>query len=244
MTSRALHATMRDSMESFAVEARDVIKRYGSRDVLRGVDLFVRPGQLHGLLGPNGAGNTTLMRVLLGLVGRDGGTVTLLGRAVGTTSDPLHDGVAGFVETPAFYPYLSGRRNLELLARLDAREPRVSRTRLDLDVTLEQVGLAESSHALVACYPAGMRHRLGLAAALIRSPRVLFLDEPTSSLDPAGARDVRELAQTLADDGAAVVWSSHDMAEVDELCADLTVIDRGAVVFAGSADELRERAPS
>ena len=234
---------MRDSMESFAVEARDVIKRYGSRDVLRGVDLFVRPGQLHGLLGPNGAGKTTLMRVLLGLVGRDGGAVKLLGRAVRSTSDSLHDGVAGFVETPAFYPYLSGRRNLELLARLDAREPQVRR-RLNLDLTLEQVGLADSADTLVGGYSAGMRQRLGLAAALIRSPRLLFLDEPTSSLDPAGARDMRELAQTLADDGAAVVWSSHDMAEVDELCTDLTVIDRGTVVFAGSADQLRERAPS
>src|SRR6185503_5248804 len=102
-----------------ALEALGVSKRYGERDALHGVDLIARPGRLHGLLGPNGAGKTTLMRVLLGLVRRDAGTVRLLGGDLDSTAGSVHDGVAGFVETPAFYPYLSGRRNLELLARLD-----------------------------------------------------------------------------------------------------------------------------
>ena len=113
-----------------------------------------------------------------------------------------------------------------------------------VDRALEQIGLGPQADIAVAGYSAGMRQRLGLAAALLRSPRLLFLDEPTSSLDPAGARDVRAIARRLADEGAAVVLSSHDMAEVEELCAELTVINRGRVVFSGTVDELRQLAPA
>jgi ABC-2 type transport system ATP-binding protein len=229
-------------MERPALEAVGVSKRYGNCEALCGVDLVAWPGRLHGLLGPNGAGKTTLMRVLLGLVRRDAGTVRLLDCGLDSTAGPIPDGVAGFVETPAFYPYLSGRRNLALLARLDGdnrsgRSDRVGRV-------LEQVGLAPQMDIAVASYSTGMRQRLGLAAALLRSPRLLFLDEPTSSLDPGGARDVRALARRLADEGAAVVLSSHDMAEVEELCAVLTVVDRGRIVFSGTVDELRKLAPA
>ena len=228
-------------LEPFALEASGVCKRYGDREALRGVDLFARPGQLHGLLGPNGAGKTTLMRVALGLVRCDAGAVHLLGRGMNSTRGPLPDGVAGFVEAPTFYPYLSGRRNLALLARLDGT--RESGGQKGVDDVLAQVGLAARADATVSGYSAGMRQRLGLAAALLRRPRLLFLDEPTSSLDPAGARDVRLLARRLADDGAAVVLSSHDMDEVEELCTELTVIDCGRVVFAGTVDKLRQLAP-
>src|SRR5262245_27395660 len=108
--------------EQLAFEARGVSKRYGTREALRGVDLTAQPGRLHGLLGPNGAGKTTLMRIALGLVHRDAGTVSLLGQSLESPGAPLQDGVAGFVETPAFYPYLSGRKNLALLASLDGNE--------------------------------------------------------------------------------------------------------------------------
>ena len=229
-------------VEGLALEAIGVSKRYGSREVLSGVDLIVRPGQLHGLLGPNGAGKTTLMRVLLGLVRCDAGTVRLLGCHLDSTAKPVPDGVAGFVETPAFYPYLSARKNLALLARLDGGEH--SRRSDSVDKILEQIGLTPHADIAVAGYSAGMRQRLGLAAALLRSPRLLFLDEPTSSLDPGGARDVRALARRLADAGTAVVWSSHDMAEVEELCATLTVINRGRVIFCGAIDTLRDLAPA
>ena len=126
------------------------------------------------------------------------------------------------------------------LASTAMRDPAGSDT---IGHVLEQVGLAAHADIAVAGYSAGMRQRLGLAAALLRAPRLLFLDEPTSSLDPAGARDVRALARRLADEGAAVVLSSHDMAEVEELCAMLTVINRGRVVFSGTVDELRKLAP-
>ncbi|HEY2149417.1 MAG TPA: ABC transporter ATP-binding protein [Vicinamibacterales bacterium] len=228
-------------MERFALEALGVSKRYGRHEALSSVDLVARPGQLHGLLGPNGAGKTTLMRVMLGLVRCDAGAVRLLGAGRDLSIGRVPDGVAGFVETPAFYPYLSGRKNLALLVRLDgdggAGGDRVERA-------LEQIGLGPQAEVTVGSYSAGMRQRLGLAAALLRSPRLLFLDEPTSSLDPRGARDVRAIARRLADEGTAVIWSSHDMAEVEELCDMLTVIDRGRVVFSGATGELRQLAPA
>jgi ABC-2 type transport system ATP-binding protein len=228
-------------IESPALEALDVSKRYGEREALCRVELIARHGRLHGLLGPNGAGKTTLMRVLLGLVRRDAGTVRLLGGDL-TATGSVPDGVAGFVDTPAFYPYLSGRQNLALLARLDGHPG--SARRKKVDDALEQVGLGAHSDILASGYSAGMRQRLGLAAALLRSPRLLFLDEPTNSLDPGGARDVRALARRVADEGAAVILSSHDMAEVEELCAMITIISRGRVVFSGTVDALRKLAPA
>jgi len=229
-------------MERVALEALGVSKAYGTRDALCTVDLIARHGQLHGLLGPNGAGKTTLMRVLLGLVRRDAGTVRLLGRDLAAAAGAVPDGVAGLVEVPAFYPYLSGRRNLELLARLDGASRSLSRTRIA--AALDQTGLGAQADLAVGGYSAGMRQRLGLASALLRSPRLLFLDEPTSTLDPGGARDVRALARRLADEGAAVVLSSHDMTEVDELCTAVTIINGGRVVFSGAVDDLRAHAPA
>lgn len=227
--------------ERFALDARGVAKRFGDREALCGVDLAVPPGRLHGLLGPNGAGKTTLIRVLLGLVQPDAGTVRLLGCEMPKVG-PIPRGVAGFVEAPAFYPYLSGRRNLVLLARLDeaprsGRHPRV-------DAVLEEVGLRAHANVAVGSYSAGMRQRLGLAAALLRQPQLLVLDEPTNSLDPAGARDVRILARRLADEGTAVVFSSHDLAEVEQLCSALTVIDHGRVAFSGTVADLRKHSPA
>ncbi|MEN3339242.1 MAG: type transport system ATP-binding protein [Acidobacteriota bacterium] len=224
-----------------ALEALAVSKRYGDRHALRDVELVARAAGLHGLLGPNGAGKTTLMRILLGLVRRDGGTVHLLGRDLDTLH-ALPEGVAGFVDTPAFYPYLTGRRNLALLARLDGDV--ASPGARQIDDALDQAGLGARADDPVAGYSTGMRQRLALAAALVRSPRLLLLDEPTSSLDPAGARDVRALLRQIAADGAAVVLSSHDMAEVEELCTAVTIINRSRIVFSGTLDELRRRAPA
>jgi ABC-2 type transport system ATP-binding protein len=224
-----------------ALEAIGVSKSYATRDALRNVDLIAHGGEVHGLLGPNGAGKTTLLRVLLGLVRRDAGSVRLLGRDA-EAGGALPDGVAGLVDVPSFYPYLSARRNLDLLARLDGAKP-ASRGGA-VDAALERTGLVAHADVMVAGYSAGMRQRLGLAAALLRSPQLLLLDEPTSSLDPAGARDVRALARQLANEGAAVLLSSHDMAEVEELCSTITVIDRGRVMFCGGVDELRLRSPA
>jgi len=225
-----------------ALEAIGVSKRYGGRDALCDVDLIAESGCVHGLLGPNGAGKTTLMRILLGLVQRDAGSVRLLGRPLDSRDGSIPSDVAGIVETPAFYPYLTGRQNLTALAALD-RDDTASR-RFSVDDALEQVGLAANARDRVAGYSAGMRQRLGVAAAILRAPQLLFLDEPTSALDPRGVRDIRALTRDLADDGAAVVLSSHDMAEVEELCTTVTIIDVGRVIFSGAVDDVRRRVPA
>jgi ABC-2 type transport system ATP-binding protein len=218
-----------------ALEALGVAKRYGDRAALCGVDLVASAGEVHGLLGPNGAGKTTLLRVLLGLVRRDAGTVRLLGHRVDTFAGPVPTGVAGFVDTPFFYPYLSGRRNLELVSSLDL----LGGDAVSVTDVIERVGLASHADAAVRGYSAGLRQRLGLAAALLRMPRLLLLDEPTSSLDPATARAVRAITRQLAAAGASIVLSSHDMTEVEELCTAVTIVDQGRVIFTGSVDSLR-----
>ena len=225
-----------------ALEATGITKRYGAREALRGVDVTARAGEVHGLLGPNGAGKTTLLRVLLGLVRPDAGTVRMLGRDARDGRSPTPPGVAGFVETPQFYPYLSARRNLALLARLDGVGPAAPGHK-GVDGVLEEVGLSPHAGAKVGGFSAGMRQRLGLAAALLRAPKLLLLDEPTSTLDPEGAREFRERVRRLASQGVAVLLSSHDMTEVDDLCGSLTIVREGRVVFDGSLDDLRKRAP-
>src|SRR5262245_22359554 len=225
-----------------ALEAFGVTKRFGDRSALCGVDLAAGAGEVHGLLGPNGAGKTTLLRVLLGLMRPDAGRVRLLGVARDTSRGPLPEGVAGFVDTPAFFPYLSGRKNLALLARLDGRSASASAS--PVEQALHGVGLERQADQEVSGYSAGMRQRLGVAATLLRSPRLLFLDEPTSSLDPGGAHLVRTLVRRCAGEGAAVVLSSHDLAEVEELCSVITVVNRGRVVFSGFVEDLRRRAPA
>jgi ABC-2 type transport system ATP-binding protein len=223
-----------------SLEARGIAKRYASLEALKGVDLTARPGEVHGLLGPNGAGKTTLLRVLLGLVTPDAGTVQLLGSHLGA-GRALPDAVAGFVETPAFYPYLSGRANLALLDRLDGQDRRDRANRVN--GVLDRTGLGPHAETAVGGYSAGLRQRLGLASALLRRPRLLLLDEPTSAIDAAGARDVRAMVRQLAGDGAAVVFSSHDLDTVEQVCSTISVIDRGRVMFSGAIEELRAVAP-
>jgi ABC-2 type transport system ATP-binding protein len=190
------------------------------------------------MLGPNGAGKTTVLGMLMGLVRPDAGSVRLFGRALGEHGTRMLDGVAGFVETPRFYPYLSGRRNLDLLADLDGGSA-AGRG----EESLKLVDLGDHAGARVGGYSVGMRQRLGIAAALLRDPSLLILDEPASGLDPAGMRDMRTLISRLSDDGVAVLLSSHDMDEVEDLCDDVTIMRTGRVVFDGPMERLRERAP-
>ena len=203
------------------------------------VDLVVEPGEVRGLLGPNGAGKTTLLRLLFGLVAADAGEVELLGRPLGPPDAARLDGVGGFVEQPAFYPYLSGRVNLELLAELDGS----GQARGRVDEVLEQVGLAGRGGDRVSGYSTGMRQRLGIAGALLRAPSVLLLDEPTSGLDPAGVREMGGLLRGLASDGVAVLLSSHLIGEIEDICDSFTVLRHGRVVWNSTAAQLRAQAP-
>jgi len=220
------------------VEARGVTKWFGDTTALDQVDFEVRPGVVHGLLGPNGAGKTTLLAALFGLVLPDEGTLRLFGRTRAEAgADWLH-GVGGFVETPRFYPYLNARRNLAVLAGLDGGDAAHL-----INDALERVGLADAGRQKLRGYSLGMRQRLGLAAAMIRRPKLLILDEPTNGMDPAGIRDLRAALRQLARDGVTVILSSHDMAQVEEICDSVTVLHRGRLAYAGRLDVMRADAP-
>jgi ABC-2 type transport system ATP-binding protein len=221
-----------------AVRARGLVKRFETTTAVDGVDLVVQEGEVRGLLGPNGAGKTTLLRLLFGLVAPDEGEVELFGHPLGRAESVNLDGVAGFVEEPTFYPYLPGQVNLELFAELDGG---VAPGRVE--EVLDLVGLSARGGDRVSGYSTGMRQRLGIAAALLRSPRLLLLDEPTSGLDPAGARDMAGLVRRLAAEGTAVLLSSHLIGDLENVCDAYTVLRLGRVVWDGSAQQLREQAP-
>jgi ABC-2 type transport system ATP-binding protein len=220
-------------MGQVPVEVRGLVKRYGGIRAVDDVDLTVEVGDIYGYLGPNGAGKTTTLRMLLGLIRRDGGSVSLFGRDPARGVGAL-DGVGGFVESPTFYPYLSGCENLRLLRALDGG---VEDTRIE-DV-LDQVELRGRARDRVGTYSLGMRQRLGIAAALLREPRLLILDEPANGLDPAGIRDMRSLIASLPDRGVTVLYSSHLLAEVEEVCNRVAIVNDGRIAFEGRLDELR-----
>jgi ABC-2 type transport system ATP-binding protein len=231
------------SVAAYAVEVESLTKNFGEVRALAEVDMRVPLGRVHGLLGPNGAGKTTLLRMLFGLIRPDSGTLRVLGRTQGKSDDPaLREGVAGFVESPRFYPYLSGRRNLELLAKLDGSAVDASSGRV-LEV-IEQVGLVGREKDKVGGYSFGMRQRLGIAAALLRVPQLLVLDEPANGLDPAGIRDMQALIRDLGDNGLTVLLSSHNMDEIESLCKSVTIMRTGRIVYEGSIEGLRAQAPA
>jgi ABC-2 type transport system ATP-binding protein len=222
-------------MTAVPVELRGLVKRYGAITAVDDVSLTVEAGDVYGYLGPNGAGKTTSLRMLLGLIRPDAGTARLFGREPLVEGARALDGVAGFVEAPRFYPYLSGRKNLELLAALDGGGAAGR-----IPASLDTVDLTDRAGDRVGGYSHGMRQRLGIAAALLRAPRLLLLDEPATGLDPAGMRDMRALVRRLAGEGMTVMLSSHLLAEVEELCNRVAIIQRGRIVAEGTLSSLLE----
>jgi ABC-2 type transport system ATP-binding protein len=222
-----------------AVEAVELTKTYGSLRAVDAITVRVAQGEVYGVLGPNGAGKTTFLRMLFGLIKPDSGTLEVLGRSWERDGVGALEGVAGFIESPKFYPGLTGLRNLQLLAGLDGggSEGRIEQV-------LDVVDLAGRERDKVGGYSFGMRQRLGVAAALMRDPRLLVLDEPANGLDPAGIRDMRALVKRLADSGLTVLLSSHDMGEVEQICDDVTIMRTGRVVYHGSIAHLRDSAPA
>ena len=221
-----------------AVEAVGVTKTFGAIRAVDDITVRVAAGEVYGVLGPNGAGKTTFLRMLFGLIRPDSGTIRVFGRTWDEAGVGVLDGVAGFIESPKFYPYLTGRQNLEGLALLDGG----ARPGL-LEEVLDVVDLADRADHKVGGYSYGMRQRLGVAASLLREPRLLVLDEPANGLDPAGIRDMRALVKRLAASGLTVLLSSHHMDEVEEICDNVTIMRRGAVAFHGTIAELRSMAP-
>jgi ABC-2 type transport system ATP-binding protein len=222
------------------ITTRALTKRYGVIEAVRSVDIDVREGDRYGLLGPNGSGKTTLVRMLLGLVYATSGEIELMGRRIPRHAREVLPQIGALIEEPAAYPHMSGRANLWLLdaagpGGLAARRTRRRR----IDEALEQVGLAGVGRRPVKAYSLGMRQRLGLAAALIRRPRLLVLDEPGNGLDPRGIRDLRELLTGLNDAGVTVFLSSHLLAEVEQLCTRVGVLDEGRLVLQDDLAALR-----
>ncbi|HEX4062707.1 MAG TPA: ABC transporter ATP-binding protein [Streptosporangiaceae bacterium] len=212
------------------IVTRSITKRYGAVLAVDGIDLDVRAGDRYGLLGPNGSGKTTLVRMLLGLVYATSGEIEVLGRPVPRKVSEVLPQIGALVEEPAAYPHLSGRANLRLF---DAAGPggRRGTRRERIEQALSLVGLGGIDRRPVKAYSLGMRQRLGLAAALVRQPKLLILDEPGNGLDPRGLRDFRRLLIELNEAGATVFLSSHLLAEVELLCTRVGVLDRGRLVL-------------
>ena len=216
------------------VAARGLVKRYGRLVAVDHVDLTVEHGDVYGYLGPNGAGKTTSLRMLLGLIRPTEGTAHLFGRDPVRLGRRALQGVAGFVEAPQFYPYLTGRKNLELCAAYDGGDARSL-----VGEMLATVDLAERGGDRVGNYSHGMKQRLGIAAALLRRPQLLLLDEPTTGLDPAGMRDMKTLVRRLSSEGITVMLSSHQMADVEELCNRVAIINKGRILYEGPVVDLK-----
>jgi ABC-type multidrug transport system ATPase subunit len=215
---------------STVIATRGLVKRYGRLRAVDGIDLEVQTGDVYGFLGANGSGKTTTVRMLLGLVLPTSGEIDLLGERMPRAGRRVLPRVGALIEGPAHYGHLSGRENLSLLdAAGRGGSWRTRRRRVD--DALEQVGLAGVGRRPVKAYSLGMRQRLGLAGALLRRPELLVLDEPTNGLDPQGITEVRELLLELHRGGTTVFLSSHLLAEVEQLCSRVGVLDRGRLVL-------------
>ncbi len=216
---------------STAIHVQGLTKRYGSLTAVSDLSIEVPPGVTAGFIGPNGAGKTTTLRMLLGLVRPTGGTGTVLGRPIQDPASYLGR-VGGLIEGPAFHPALSGRRNLEVLATLGGHDV------AEIPSLLRDVGLGSRGDHPYRTYSHGMKQRLGIAGALLGGPDLLLLDEPTDGLDPAGIREMREFIGGLSDTNRTIFVSSHLLAEVEQVCDWLVMIDEGRLVYQGPTADL------
>jgi ABC-2 type transport system ATP-binding protein len=219
-----------------ALELRGLTKRFGNFAAVEDLSLQVRRGDVYGFLGPNGSGKSTTIRMILGLVRPTSGEARIFGRPA--TGPAERAKVAGFVEAPGFYGYLSALDNLRLLAAADRREDRSPPIRR----VLETVQLWDRARDRVKTYSQGMKQRLAIAAALLREPEFLVLDEPTNGLDPGGMRDVRALVRELSGEGLTIFLSSHLLPEVEQLCNRVAVVGEGRLLAEGGLEEIAEQA--
>ncbi len=232
----ALPATSATAIETFGLT-----KRFGEVAVVDELHLSVPSGSVFGFLGPNGSGKTTTIRMLLGLLSPSAGHAELFGRRMPDHAGEVLVHVGALVEGPAFYPWLTGTQNLLRFDRLLPHGRRAGRGRR-VGEALERVGLTAASAKRYKAYSLGMRQRLGLASALLQPRRLLILDEPTNGMDPQGTREIRHLVRQLADDGATVFLSSHLLAEIEQVCTHVAVLNLGRLITQGSLAELQARA--
>jgi ABC-2 type transport system ATP-binding protein len=218
---------------SAVLDVANVSKAFGPTRALTDFSLSVPKGGVYGLLGPNGAGKSTLLRVVLGLIRADKGQVKLLGQA--GASPALLRRTGSLIETPNFWPSLTAHGVLDVLGRLSGLKDRDG----PIDALLDRVGIADAADRKVHGFSVGMKQRLGLAAALLTSPEVLILDEPTNGMDPNGVTEMRRLLRELADtDGVTVILSSHNLDEVRRLCDRVAIMDHGRLVYEGAVSDM------
>lgn len=224
-------------MESFIIETKQLTKKHKGQLAVNNVNLHIKKGSIYGLLGRNGAGKTTLMKMLLGLTPPTSGTFTLFDQTLTGHEKQLYPRIGALIETPGFYPNLTGTENLEIFARL--RNLNASHT---VKNALETVGLPFRDKKLFREYSLGMKQRLGLANALLHHPQLLILDEPTNGLDPIGIAEIRDFLKTLCKDyGKTLLVSSHILSEIDLLADDIGILDRGVLLEECSIKTLKEK---
>jgi ABC-2 type transport system ATP-binding protein len=224
-----------------AIAARGLHKSYGDHVVLDGIDLEVCVGTIFSLLGPNGAGKTTVVQILSTLLRADAGEVRVLGHDLATEPDAVRAGIGVTGQSAAVDGLLTGRENLRLMARLYHLDRTVGGQRLEK--LLERFDLVDAADTPAATFSGGMRRRLDIAMTLMGSPRLLFLDEPTTGLDPRSRRDVWRIVRDLVADGTTVFLTTQYLEEADQLADRVALLDEGRIVAEGSPDELKRSVP-
>ncbi|MFT9596973.1 ABC transporter ATP-binding protein [Mesobacillus sp.] len=220
-------------MSQFALEVKALTKTIGKKTIVDDVSFQVERGEIFGLLGPNGAGKTTIIRMIVSLINRTGGTVLINGHDLDASFTEAMNELGAIVENPEFYKYLSGYKNLRHYARMalsDITEERIN------EVT-ELVGLENAINDKVRTYSLGMRQRLGVAQAILHKPSILILDEPTNGLDPQGIREFRDYLRLLASQGTSVLVSSHLLSEMQLMCDRFAIIEKGKLIHISSMHE-------
>jgi ABC-type multidrug transport system ATPase subunit len=222
--------------QALAIEMAGLTKQFGRHRAVDSLNLAVHSGSVFGFLGPNGAGKTTTIRMLLGLIRPTQGGGRILGHDIERERAAILPHVGAIVESPAFYPILSGRDNLRVFARTAGNEDAHTIAKV-----LEQVGLSSRAKDKVKTYSLGMKQRLAIAAVLLNNPQIIFLDEPTNGLDPAGTVEIRELIEQLGESGHTIFLSSHLLHEVEQVCTEVAIITHGKLVAQGRVAELLKR---
>ena len=230
--------TSAGAVNGHVIRTQALTKRYGELRAVDGVNLEVRTGDVYGFLGANGSGKTTTVRMLLGLVLPTSGKAEVLGMPMPSARRSVLPRIGSLVESPAAYPHLSGRANLALLDATGSDRSRRPVRRTRIANALEHVGLDPADRRPVRTYSQGMRQRLGLAAALMRRPKLLILDEPTNGLDPQGIQEIRRLLLQMNDDGTTIFLSSHLLAEIQQMCTSVGVLRDGRLIVQEQLDTL------
>ncbi|MCM2997607.1 ABC transporter ATP-binding protein [Paenibacillus cellulositrophicus] len=228
--------------ENNVLEVLNVSKKAGARTLVDQVSFSIQAGDVCGFVGPNGAGKTTLIRMMTGLIKPGGGSIRIDGTDVGRERVKALSRVGAIVESPIFFPYMSGRDNLLNLARLHPNVPGTER-KARVEEALSIVGLSQRGSDKVKTYSLGMKQRLGIAQALLGDPRLIILDEPANGLDPMGIRELRQLIQRLNQErGITFLVSSHLLDELQRICSRFVIIKEGKLVWEGTSREWQEAA--